>query len=64
MKKRDLREALDLAELQVRVLTAEIETMRKHWRPIPIPHPWQPKDPHCLLCDDPRDAPRHQEGTQ
>lgn len=53
MKKKEL-------EAYVAQLKAEVETMRKHWRPVPITHPWQPKNPQCMLCDEPRDAVRHQ----
>lgn len=40
-------------------LRAEVERMREHWRPIPMAHPWQPRDSQCGLCDDARDHPRH-----
>lgn len=44
-------------------LTEEVETMRAHWRPVPITHEWQPRNPQCALCDEPRDSARHQEAT-
>lgn len=64
------RERAEDAELRASNLAAEvgrlkgeIENMRKHWQPIPIPHKWQPRlDGGCKLCDEPRDAPRHGEG--
>jgi hypothetical protein len=48
---------------KVHALTAEVEQMRKHWRPVPITHEWQPKNPQCALCDEPRDAARHRVDT-
>jgi hypothetical protein len=60
MKKREIRLAVVLAEREVERLKAEIETMRRNWRPVPITHPWQPRNPQCALCDETRDAPRHQ----
>jgi hypothetical protein len=41
-------------------LTAEVEQMREHWRPVPLVHEWEPLDPRCALCDEPRSAARHQ----
>lgn len=41
-------------------LTEEVETMRANWRPVPITHEWQPRNPQCALCDEPRDSARHQ----
>jgi hypothetical protein len=41
-------------------LRHEVEQMRQHWRPVPITHEWTPRDPQCALCDEPRDALRHQ----
>jgi hypothetical protein len=62
----ELREAARLAnvrarglEMENRDLKKQAKDMREHWRPVPIAHPWQPRDPQCLYCDDPRDAPRH-----
>lgn len=46
-------------ECQLAELRREVEDKRKNWAPIPIAHPWTPRDPHCVLCDDPREAPRH-----
>lgn len=43
-----------------RRLTAEVEQMKTHWRPVPITHEWTPRNPQCALCDEPRDAARHQ----
>lgn len=40
-------------------LKAEVETMREHWRPVPVQHPWQPRNPQCAMCDEPKDSPRH-----
>ena len=48
---------------QVRGLGQEIETMKTHWRPVPIVHEWQPRNPHCIYCDEPREAVRHQRTT-
>jgi hypothetical protein len=42
-------------------LVEEVETMRANWRPVPMVHEWQPRNPQCALCDDPRDSPRHAE---
>lgn len=68
MKKNQLREQAHLADVRARLLAtevaqlkAEVAAMHKHWRPVPIAHPWQPKNAQCSLCDEPRDAPRHQE---
>jgi hypothetical protein len=46
--------------VQVRGLGEQIETMKANWRPIPIVHEWQPRNPQCVYCDDPREAVRHQ----
>jgi hypothetical protein len=73
MKKSELREVMRGLELtyevqsadlakerrKVQALTAEVKQMREHWRPVPITHEWQPKNPQCMLCDEPRDAVRH-----
>jgi hypothetical protein len=40
-------------------LRQELTTMRNTWRPIPIVHPWEPRDPRCALCDDPRESQKH-----
>lgn len=45
-------------------LNDEIEVYRKNWRPVPITHPWQPRNPQCALCDEPRDSPRHAEALE
>jgi hypothetical protein len=67
VKKDELKARIE--ELETRVeesgkengrLTQELEQMRKHWRPVPITHAWQPRDPRCALCDESRDSPRHQ----
>jgi hypothetical protein len=47
---------------EVRRLKAELEAVKINWRPVPITHEWQPKNPQCALCDEPRDAARHQVG--
>jgi hypothetical protein len=47
--------AHDVARLQAR-----IDDMTRHWRPVPIAHEWQPTNPECMFCDEPRDAARHQ----
>lgn len=66
MKKSEWKEATRLARVQVRGQAADIanlkrqlEDMRKHWRPVPITHQWQPRNPQCALCDESRDSPRH-----
>jgi hypothetical protein len=51
----ELNAAVDLAQQRA----AEIEDMKKTWRPIPISHQWEPQDGRCALCDDPRDHERH-----
>lgn len=43
----------------VRALRAEVADLRNNWRPVPMVHEWQPRDPQCALCDDPRDSARH-----
>jgi hypothetical protein len=40
-------------------LAEEVEHLKAHWRPVPMTHEWQPRNPQCALCDDPRDSPRH-----
>lgn len=57
------REKTTDAQADMRKLTREVEQMREHWRPVPIMHEWQPKDPQCALCDEPRAAARHQVDT-
>jgi hypothetical protein len=54
-----MRQELEKATADLRTLGREVEQMRKHWRPVPITHEWQPKNPQCALCDEPRDAARH-----
>jgi hypothetical protein len=49
-----LTDAARIAELE-----AELESMRKSWRPIPISHQWEPRDGRCRFCDDPRGHERH-----
>jgi hypothetical protein len=74
MKKDELRQMLlglemkykmqsaDLAKERHKVqdLTDAVEQMKAHWRPVPITHQWQPKNPQCMFCDDPRESARHQ----
>jgi hypothetical protein len=67
VKKREWKKAARAAEGrafvltgQVERLTKEVETMREHWRPIPIPHTYVPRDAACALCDDAPSHPRHQ----
>lgn len=43
----------------VQGLRNQVETMKRHWRPVPLAHEWEPRDQRCALCDDPRDSPRH-----
>ena len=69
-KIRKLREELAgsdraIATLNNRISRAEttIADMREHWRPVPIVHEWQPRNPQCLYCDEPREAVRHQRTT-
>lgn len=66
MKKREWKEIARRAQIrassmtgQIGRLQAEVAEMRRTWRPIPIAHEWQPRDPQCALCDEPRDAERH-----
>lgn len=68
MKKQELKDAVWRAEsraqglsAEVARLRAEVENMRRHWRPTPISHPWTPRDSQCALCDEPRDAERHEQ---
>jgi hypothetical protein len=55
----------ELADQQAEAarLAKEVEHLKTHWRPVPMTHEWQPRNPQCALCDDPRDAPRHQQPT-
>lgn len=53
-----LNRAYHLAAENTR-LKARVEDMEKHWRPVPLKHPWEPRNAQCKLCDDPRDAERH-----
>jgi hypothetical protein len=41
-------------------LAKEVEYVKANYRPVPITHEWQPRNPQCALCDDPRDSSRHQ----
>jgi hypothetical protein len=50
---------VSISAADVRQLAAELEVIRKNWRPVPITHPWQPRNPQCALCDEPRDSMRH-----
>jgi hypothetical protein len=43
-------------------LRREVEDKRKNWAPIKIAHPYTPRDPGCMFCDDPPEDPRHAEG--
>lgn len=47
---------------EVTQLKAELAGIKEHWRPVPMIHEWQPLNPQCALCDEPRDAFRHQVG--
>jgi len=48
---------------ELRALRAELKDKREHWRPVPIQHEWQPINPQCALCDEPRDSARHTAGN-
>jgi len=48
------------AESRIFLLEQELAAVKSSWRPVPITHEWQPKNPQCALCDEPRDAARHQ----
>lgn len=50
---------VSISAAEVRKLAAELEVIRKNWRPVPMTHTWEPRNPQCALCDDTRDAPRH-----
>lgn len=41
-------------------LAEEVAHLKANWRPVPMTHEWQPRNPQCALCDDPRDSVRHQ----
>lgn len=41
-------------------LAEEVANVKANWRPVPMTHEWQPRNPQCALCDDPRDSVRHQ----
>jgi len=47
------------AEWRAIARKAELEVIRKNWRPVPMTHEWQPRNPQCALCDEPRAAARH-----
>jgi hypothetical protein len=46
-------------ESELKAKIRELDVIKRDWRPVPITHPWQPRDPRCSLCDDHRDHPRH-----
>lgn len=54
----------DLAEhrRRIKALDEQIDNFKTNWRPVPMVHEWQPVNPQCALCDEPRDAARHQVG--
>lgn len=58
-RQRNDHEELGQLRISYRELLAEVKQMREHWRPVPITHEWQPRNPQCALCDEPRDSPRH-----
>jgi len=60
-KVNDQHNELCAIRVERRDLRAEVEQMRTHWRPVPITHEWQPRNPQCALCDEPRDSQRHRE---
>jgi hypothetical protein len=78
MKKEELRAALRALEYKFEdqcaqtaserrrnaALADENETMRANWRPVPITHEWQPRNPQCALCNEPRDSARHRVAVQ
>lgn len=47
------------AENRQRMAQAEVDMMRRLWRPVPIKHAWEPRDSRCALCDESRDSSRH-----
>lgn len=51
---------LNMVRGDCRKLGGEVDHLREHWRPVPMTHEWQPRNPQCALCDDPRDSVRHQ----
>lgn len=55
----DLKAEARRRDAEIRRLRGEVQNMKTHWRPVPIAHPWQPKNPQCALCDEPKDALRH-----
>jgi hypothetical protein len=59
----ELRSLLAAEGHKAATLAKEVEQMKAHWRPVPITHEWQPKNPQCMLCDEPRDAARHRVDT-
>lgn len=54
-----LERELQEREVEVRRLAKEVKHLRANWRPVPMVHEWQPRNPQCALCDDPRDSARH-----
>lgn len=55
----ELRSLLAAEGLKAAKLAKEVEHLKATWRPVPITHEWQPKNPQCMLCDEPRDSARH-----
>lgn len=55
----DDRHDLEMLRVAYREIDDEVKLMREHWRPVPITHEWQPRNPQCALCDEPRDSARH-----
>lgn len=45
---------------ETKKLADEVAHLKAHWRPVPMTHEWQPRNPQCALCDDTRDSVRHQ----
>jgi hypothetical protein len=56
-----LERELSEARVEMRKMVEEIKNLRTNWRPVPMTHEWQSRNPQCALCDDPRDSPRHQD---
>lgn len=57
-----LERELAQSRAESRKRAEEIDNLHTNWRPVPITHEWQPRNPQCALCDDPRDSARHKVG--
>lgn len=59
MKKAVLKDEIGRLTAENKKLADEVAHLKANWRPVPMTHEWQPRNPQCALCDDPRDSARH-----